>query len=75
MDLTLCTFCPPPPPFPVHTTSSASLAGWIVILASLVRCVQAALVRKDEEMDQELSSLRQQHQRLKLQFQARKPLQ
>lgn len=37
--------------------------------------LQAALVRKDEEMEQELSSLRQQHDRLKLQFQARKPLQ
>ncbi len=38
-------------------------------------CLQAALVRKDEEMEQELCSLRQQHERLKLQFQARKPLQ
>ena len=37
--------------------------------------VQAALVRKDEEMEQELSSLRQQHERLKLQFQSRKPQQ
>ena len=38
-------------------------------------CLQAALVRKDEEMEQELCSLRQQHEHLELQFQARKPLQ
>ena len=38
-------------------------------------CLQAALLRKDEEMEQELCCLRQQHDRLKLHFQARKPLQ
>lgn len=37
--------------------------------------LQAALVRKDEEMDQELRSLRQQHEQLTMQFKARKPLQ
>lgn len=37
--------------------------------------LQAALVRKDEEMDQELRSLRQQHDQLTMQFKARRPLQ
>ncbi|KAL0032283.1 hypothetical protein WJX79_002357 [Trebouxia sp. C0005] len=44
-------------------------------LQTKLKLLQAALVRKDEEMEQELCSLRQQHERLKLQFQARKPLQ
>lgn len=35
---------------------------------------QAALVRKDDEMDRELRSLRQQHEQLTAQFRARKPL-
>ncbi|DBA96689.1 TPA: hypothetical protein ACH3X1_015539 [Trebouxia sp. C0004] len=44
-------------------------------LQTKLKSLQAALVRKDEEMEQELCSLRQQHERLKLQFQAHKPLQ
>ncbi|KAL0049666.1 hypothetical protein WJX82_007177 [Trebouxia sp. C0006] len=44
-------------------------------LQTKLKSLQAALVRKDEEMEQELCSLRQQHERLELQFQARKPLQ
>lgn len=73
---------PHPPPSPITHNSLRPtcrnknfhhlMAWWT---GKQVRCVQAALVRKDEEMDQELSSLRQQHQRLKLQFQTRKPLQ
>lgn len=43
--------------------------------AAVLYMLQAALVRKDEEMDKELRSLRQQHEQLKHRFQAHKPLQ
>ena len=62
------------------TSNSFGIICWMLLSVQLryrlERIVlQAALVRKDEEMDQELRSLRQQHEQLTMQFKARKPLQ
>ena len=57
------------------TAGTLDQTCWLTIAYNLPLLCQAALVRKDEEMEVELSSLRQQHERLKLQFQACNPLQ